>query len=275
MKHAMVVLLAAAAMGQSKAPDPVTQARQFYNDQKYDEAIRIADEARAVPALAPAATLVSARAHLERFRQSGAAPDLETARASLKTIAAEALAPRDRVELLIALGECLYFDDQDSLDDRFSAAAEQFDLALAHADLLDRQSRDLLFDWWAGALDREAQQDVEGDRQALYARIVAGAEHELARDERAASASYWLAAGAQGTGDLSRAIGAAAAAWSRAATLGPRGAALRVDLDRLMRQVILPDRARELATGGANPREMLAVLERQWQQLTEKWQPQP
>jgi hypothetical protein len=128
----------------------------------------------------------------------------------------------------------------------------------------------LLFDWWAGALDRQAQQDAEGSCRTVYARILDGAERELAHDDGAASASYWLASAARGVDDLPRALGAAAAGWMRAATLGARGEALRVDLDRLVRQVILPERARELSTG-TDPRPTLALLEGQWQDFTDKW----
>ena len=141
---------------------------------------------------------------------------------------------------MVALGESMYFDEQYGTDDRFSAAAEQFEIALAHGDLLDAKSRDLLFDWWAGALDRQAQQDEAAPRRAVYARIQKGAERELARDPDAASASYWLAASARGLDDLTRAIGAASAAWVRASTLGERGVALRADLDRLMRTSSCP-----------------------------------
>jgi hypothetical protein len=271
MTHrAAIFLLALATMAQTKAPDPLAQARQFYNDQHYDDAIRAARDARAVPALAPAASVVFARAHLERYRQSGLAADLDAARDALKTVQASALSPRDAVELLIALGESLYLDDQYSLDDRFSAAAEQFEVALGHADLLDAPSRDLLFDWWAGSLDRQAQQGEEAGRPAIYARIVTRAEQELAHDGAVASASYWLAAASRGVNDLVRAIGAASAGWVRAATLGPRGESLRVDLDRLMRQVILPERARELSPG-TDPRPAFALLQGQWQQLTDQW----
>ncbi len=269
-RAAVLVVLALATMGQTKVTDPVAQARQLYNEQKYDDAIRLAGDAQAIPAFASAASLVIARAHLERFRQSSQADDLSAARTALKTIAADALSPRDRVELLVALGESIYLDDQYALDDRYSAAAEQFEVALAHADLLDRASRDLLFDWWAGALDRQAQQDAEGSRRTVYARILAGAERELAHDDGAAAASYWLASAARGTDDLPRALGAAAAGWMRAATLGARGDALRVDLDRLVRQVILPERARELSVG-SDPRPTLALLQSQWQEFTDRW----
>lgn len=265
-----VLFVAVAAMAQSKAPDPVAQARQLYNDQKYDEAIRRASEAQATPALASPAALVIARAHLERFRASAEATDLEAARTALKTITADGLSARDRVDLMIALGESMYFDDEYGTDDRFSAAAEQFEVALAHAGDLDTKSRDRLFDWWASALDRQAQQDGETGRAALYARVQRGAERELARDDGAASASYWLAAASRGVNDITRAIGAASAGWVRAGTLGPRGVTLRADLDRLMREIILPERARELSVG-VSPKPTFAILEEQWQRLTDQW----
>ena len=139
------------------------------------------------------------------------------------------LVARDQVEFTIALGQLLYLDDQFTFDDRYSAAAEQFEVALGGADLLDTDSRDRLFDWWALSLDRQAQLGPEGERRPAYQRIVDRAEREMARDVAAASASYWLAAGARGVNDLPRAWGAAVAAWVRAASLGDarRGAARR------------------------------------------------
>jgi tetratricopeptide (TPR) repeat protein len=265
---AIAVLLL--SMGQSSVPDPLELARRLYNEQRYEEAIRLADEARQTPALAHPAAIVFARAHLERFRLLRDREALSAAREALKTVDASGLNSRDRVELLIALGETLYLDDESTLDDRFSAAAEQFEVALAHAEVLDVQGRDLLFDWWAGALDRQAQQGPESARGSIYARILARAEAELERDPGAVSPSYWLAAAAGGTSDTARAVGAASAGWVRAGALGEPGLTLRADLDRLMRQVILPERARELATG-ADPRPTLVLLERQWTQFKEKW----
>ncbi|MEO7192363.1 MAG: hypothetical protein ABI051_15020 [Vicinamibacterales bacterium] len=258
-------------MAQSKPPTVLSQARQAYNDQKYDDAIRLAGEARAARTQPAAATVVLARAHLERYRQSSQPDDLAAARDALKSVEASALDGRDQVELLIAFGVSLYLDDQYTFSDRFSAAAEQFEVALGRASLLDARSRDLLFDWWAGALDRQAQQGPEGGRRVVYQRIIDGAEKELASDHASASASYWLAAGARGIDDLTRASGAAVAAWIRAGSLGTRGAALRVDLDRLMVQVVLPERARELSSN-ADPRAALTLLEAQWRELKEKWE---
>lgn len=270
LKAVAVTGLSFCLMAQARVPDPLTQAREFYNLEKYDDAIRLAREARTVPALEPAATIVFARAHLERFRQTSQAPDLDIARNAMKTIAVTALNARERVELLIALGTSLYLDESYELDDRFSAAAEQFELALAHADLLDRTSRDQLFDWWAGSLDRQAQQGSEAARRPIYERILQRAETELAADAYSAAAIYWLSASARGVNDLTRAMGAAVAGWVRAESLGTRGEAVQLDLDRLMRQVILPERAREMVPNG-DPHPTLAVLEQQWQQVRDKW----
>lgn len=257
-------------MAQARAPDALAQAREFYNNQQYDDAIRLAREARTIDAFEPAATVVFARALIERFRQTGLASDLDLARNALKTVRVEALGPRDRVELAIALGSSIYHDQSYNFDDRFSAAAEQFELALADADLLDGRARDQLFDWWAGALDRQAQQGSEAARRPVYERILARAERELEHDAYSAAGTYWLAAAARGVGDLTRAMGAVVAGWVRASALGDRGESLRLDLDRLMRQVILPERAREtVPDGDAHP--TLALLEQQWQQVKDQW----
>ncbi len=271
MLRALVVAsLSLSLMAQSKAPDALAQARDLYNAQRYDDAIRTAGEAQAIPAFAPAATVVLARALLERYRQTSQATDLDLARSALKTVDASALDAHDRVELTIAIGTSLYLDQTYNLDDRFSAAAEQFELALARADLLDAHARDELFDWWAVSLDRQAQQGPESARRLVYERVLARAEQELAHNDASAAGAYWLAAAARGVGDLTRAIGASVAGWVRAATLGDRGDGLRLDLDRLMRQVILPERAHELVpTGDAHP--TLALLEQQWMQVTGQW----
>jgi hypothetical protein len=258
------------ALAQVASPDLLEQARVAYNQERYDDAIRLATDARRQVALAPPATVVFARAHLEQFRRDNDPASLVAAREALRGVDAAILPARDRVELLIALGESLYLDDEHSLDDRFSAAAEQFEVALGQADTLDEHSRDRLFDWWAGSIDRQAQQGPETDRVGLYGRVLTRATDELARNPSAAAPSYWLAAAARGTGDLPRAAGAAMAGWVRAGALGDRGIDLRVDLDRLMLQVILPERARELA-GEADARPTLQLLETQWMQTKQKW----
>ncbi|MCC7008454.1 MAG: hypothetical protein IT184_06525 [Acidobacteria bacterium] len=273
MNALRVVVLAVAlmgAMGQGKAPDPLIQARQLYNEQRYDAAIAQAEAAQRVPDLAPAGLVVMARARIERYRALSDPRDLTQAQDALRRVPVERLDPRDQVEYTIGLGQLLFLDDQYTFDDRYSAAAEQFEVALARADLLDADSRDRLFDWWALSLDRQAQFGPEHTRHAGYERIVARAEAEIGRHPTSLAASYWLAAGAAGVDDAARAWGAAVAAWARAASFGDRGASLRDDLDRLVTQVILPERAMQLAAG-ADAREALTSLLAQWQQVKERW----
>jgi hypothetical protein len=78
-------------------------------------------------------------------------------------------------------------------------------------------------------------------------------------------------AAARGTGDLDRAWGAAVAAWLRARFFEGAGAALRADLDRFVSDVLLPERAEQLAPG-ADPRPTLAQLEAGWEAFKARWQ---
>ncbi len=205
------------AMGQAKVPDPLTEARDLYNQERYDDAIEKATAARDVPALADGAGVVLARAHLDRYRKSAETHDLLEARTELKAIDVTKLSADDRVSLAIARGESLYLDDSDAFDDRYSAAAEEFEIALTQAATLDDKNRDALFDWWAGSLDRQAQQGPEADRKLIYARILARAADEVALPNGSASASYWLPVSARGVDD------SVARDWRRGRRLGPRG----------------------------------------------------
>jgi len=266
----VLAVAAAGSMAQGKGPDPLTQARRLYNEQRYDEAIAHATDAQRLPDLAAAGLVVMARAHIERYRVLSDPGDLVRAQDALRRVGVERLDARDQVEYTIGLGQLLFLDDQYAFDDRYSAAAEQFEVALARADLLDSDNRDRLFDWWAMSLDRQAQFGPERARHAGYARIVERAVTELGRRPTSLAASYWLAAGAAGVDDPARAWGAAVAAWARAASFGERGSSLRDDLDRLVEQVILPERAKQLADG-ADARETLASLLAQWRQVKDRW----
>lgn len=258
-----------ASLAQTPSADPLARARQLYNERKYDAAIEAASEARKVPSLANAAAIVYARAHLERYRQSSAAGDLEQAREALKQVYATKLTPRDHVEFLVGLGESLYLDG--CLQGCFSGAAQLFESALARAHVIDDASRDLILEWWALALDMQAQYGPENERRPLYARMLRRVEQELERSDSSAVALYWLAASARGVGDLERAWGAAIAGWVRARFMGTRGTELRTDLDRFVTQVLLPERARQVTLDG-DPRPALAGLQEQWEQLKKKYE---
>ena len=68
---ALIVLPTASAA----EPAALARARTFYNSGSYDAAIDAALTARSDPKAQDAAALVLARAHLERFRASGATDD--------------------------------------------------------------------------------------------------------------------------------------------------------------------------------------------------------
>jgi hypothetical protein len=259
----LILILGLTTPVQQVAP-PLARAREAYNAGRYEQAISLATEARSTPETADAAAVVFARAHLERYRAVLADADLTSARDALKAVATSKLDPRDYGEYLIGLGESLYWDE------RFSAAAECFVVARAHARDFDDDGRERLFDWWAGALDQQAQIGPESDRRATYQRILDGAEIELRERDKSAAASYWLAAAARGTDDLERAWGAAIAAWVRAPSTGAHAASLRADLDRLMTLAIIPERGRKLLpTGDLQP--VLQRLTAEWQTVKEKW----
>ena len=265
-KSLAVLALLAATMGQAQASDPLVRAKGAYNAGEYDAAIAAATDALKVPALANPAAVVLARAHLDRYRQTTTAADLEGAHAAIRLVVPDKLVPQDRVEFQVALGISLYVDG--CTDGCFSAAAEMFALALAGVG--DAANRERLFEWWAVALDHQAQYGPEGERALIYRRILERAERELATHDWSAPASYWLAAAARGTGDLERAWGAAIAGWVRARGLGARGDALRTDLDRFVTGILLPDRARQ-SSPDADARPALANLLAQWEEINKKY----
>lgn len=127
-----------------------------------------------------------------------------------------------------------------------------------------------VFEWWANAIDRQAQLSPEAANHLLYARLLAGAERRLDKHGPSAVATYWLAAAARGTGDLDRAYGTATAGWIRAREFGPAAAKLRKDLDELIVSVILPERAKRLPPEG-DARQLLESLKAQWEAVKAQW----
>src|SRR4029079_11031527 len=150
MVLAMAALLAA-HVADAAEPAALTRARTLYNAADYDGAIAAAALARMQVPGADAAALVEARARLERSRRNADPDDLIAARDALSAIRAPMLTGRDQVDFLVGLGQSLY------LTDLFGAAAELFDTALERSGLLPDRDRMMLLDWWATAVDREAQ----------------------------------------------------------------------------------------------------------------------
>lgn len=262
----MVALMAAAEPRSARLDrESLVRARQLYNSQQYDLAIAAAEEARSRSGSEDAAALVSARAHLERFRRGADPADLVAAREQLKGVRPEALDPRDRVELVLGLGESLF------LDDRFGAAAEILASALGRADALPPDARAGVLDWWASAMDRDAQMRPLADRVSIYRALVDRMSDELAQDPYSAPAAYWVAAASRALGDLDRAWSAAIAGWVRAAYVGTRSDGLRTDLDRLVQQAIIPERVRQMAVVNHEAEQAAAGLRAEWDQVKQAW----
>lgn len=233
-----VLLVLLAGVVNAAEPPALARARALYNAADYDGAISAAAMARTVATAADAASLVTGRSHLQRYRQRGESADLAAARDALAAVRAATLTPRDQVDHLVGLGQALY------LGNTFGAAAELFDAALCRGAALGHGDRLRLLDWWATALDRDAQDRPADRRQTAYGRISARMEEELGEDPGSVPANYWLAAAARGAGDLDRAWSASAAAWIRARLSPETAETARADLDRLVTEVLIPERTR-------------------------------
>lgn len=251
------------AVAHAAEPSPLARARALYNTADFDGAIAAAALARTERNIADAAALVEARAHLERYRLMGSAADLEAAREALSAINAAGLSARDQVDFIVGLGQSLY------LAELYGAAADLFDTALNRGALLTAHDRIMLLDWWATALDREAQRSAPERRTRLFGQIAGRMQDELRRDPGSATANYWLAVAARGAGDFDAAWDAAVAAWVRA-TLDPvTSDTLRSDVDRLVTQALIPERARTRATREQiDPTDMLRM---QWESIKQLW----
>ncbi len=268
MVAALGLILAATLVATPGERESLARARELYNQERYDAAIAAAETARKSTDLADAALLVVARSHLERYRHDADSSALASAREALLQVRQAMLEPADRVQLMIGLGESLY------LDDRFGAAAEMFESVLSRASLLPSTAGDGILDWWANALDRQAQTSTLAERPAVYRRLVDRMEEELRHDPTSVTASYWLVVGLRGTGEFGRAWEAATAGWVRAAVSGEQGETLRSDLDRLVQQAIIPERVRELNPSREANRDadqMTATMRAEWESFKQQW----
>ena len=260
----LVLFLLLVALPAHAAEHPsLAKARALYNARDFDGAITAASVSRRVPGNGDASALVIARSHLEWYRQRADPSDLAAAREALASIRSDALTPRDQVDLLVGLGQSLY------LGEVFGAAAELFDTALSRPGLMPQRDRQLLLDWWATALDREAQTRSPDRRGRVFDRIAERMEAELREDPANAAGNYWLAVAARGSGDVDRAWDAAVAGWVRS-TLRPEASeALRTDLDRLVTQALIPERARTRPV--REQTESLAMLRAEWDLVKQQW----
>jgi hypothetical protein len=257
---AIIVLVIAVPLS---AADSLTDARRLYNQGQYDAAEQAAREASRTPAMAEGARVVLGRIQLERYRRTPAAADLSGAIATLRTVDAQRLVTRERIELAIGLAEALY------LEDRFGAAAAFFESVLDDSEALGPVAHERVLDWRATAMDRQAQLRSVGERSEIYDRVAVRMSSEISKDVGSTPAGYWLAASARGSGDPERALNEATAAWVRAALAHDGGATLRADLDRLVVQSILPDRASRLPV--RDHTQALAGMVGEWESFKSGW----
>ena len=82
-----------------------------------------------------------------------------------------------------------------------------------------------------------------------------------------------MAAASFARGNVERAWEAAVAGWVRGILTADKGMSLRPDLDRLVRDAIIPERVRRLhaAAAGGDSAPTEAALLAEWTQLKEQW----
>jgi hypothetical protein len=261
----LAALIAALVLSQAtlRAQDALGEARRLYNAASYDDAERAARRAVAVPATENSARVVLGRILLERFRLTASDLNLQEARETLRSVNAGGLDNREQMELMLGLAEGLY------LEDRFAAAAEMFEPIIVSSDTLGSAAHEHVLDWWAAALDHYSVSRPAAERTTIYLRISARMSEELARDPGCGPASYWLVAAARGAGDLEGAWGKAQAGWLRAPFTRDHGAALRADLDRLVLQALIPERALKMT--GRDVIQTTASLASDWEAFKAVW----
>lgn len=245
------------------AQDPLGEARRLYNGGQYEAAERAARLALANPGTANGARVVLGRAQLERYRETDAPADLAEARAALREVDPRTLDPRERVELTIGLAETLF------LEDRFASAAEIFASAREASRALGPAAHERVLDWWATSLDRHAQLLRPPDREAIYRRISERMQAELTQAPGSSTANYWAVASVRNIGDVDAAWNAAMAAWVRAGLAPDRGVTLRSDLDRMVVDGIIPDRAARLEL--KDPTAAAAGMLSEWELFKSNW----
>ena len=157
-----------------------------YNQRQFDGAIEAATAAQKMPATADAATVVLARAHLERYRERANPDDLSAARVALGTVRVSNLDTRDHVDFLMALGEALFFEDD------YGAAATLFESGIDRAIAQGSETGEAMLEWWGSAVERHADALERDGRINAFRRLRDRMARELARNPGSAAAAYFL-----------------------------------------------------------------------------------
>ena len=257
---AFLLVLASSAAAQRA---DLARARTLYNERQFDGAIEAATAAQKQPAVADPATVVLARAHLERYRERANPDDLSAARVALGTVRVSNLDSRDHVDFLMALGEALFFEDD------YGAAATLFESGIDRAIAQGAETGEAMLEWWGSAVERHADALDREARINAFRRLRERMARELSRNPASAAAAYFLVVATRGCGEPREAWDAAIAGWVRARLAGARSAALRADLDKLVLQGIIPDRVATLAVERREQAE--SDLRGEWAVVKERW----
>jgi hypothetical protein len=168
------------------AQSDLERARAFYNEGHFDESIAAATAALMKPAAAPSATLIAARARLERFRLTKDPQDLTAARSDLVSLNPLKLGPQEAIEWQIGLGAALFLDDQPG------PASEMFMNVISTArGRMPAQEFEKLLEWWAATLSRVAEALSGPARKDAYSAMQTAVRDELDRDPLSRPATYW------------------------------------------------------------------------------------
>jgi len=256
-----MIVLSGATVSATRAD--LAKARSLYNQRHFDGAIEAALAAQKTPAIADAATVVLARARLERYRERADPSDLSAARAALGTVRAASLDARDNIDFLMALGEALFFEDD------YGAAAQLFESGIDGAYAQGAVPGEAMLDWWGSAAERHADALGRELRAEAFGRLRDRMALQLSRSPGSAAAAYWVVVGSRGAGNPAEAWDGAIAGWVRARMASARSAALRADLDKLVMEGIIPDRVRTAAPD--KRAQMESDLRAEWAVVKERW----
>lgn len=254
--------------GLAAAQSDLERARALYNEGLYDDAIAAAAIAKGKANAAPSATLIAARARLERFRATRDPQDLAGARTELMTLNPRNLAPQEAIEWQIGLGTALFLEEQPG------PASEMFTRVIPAArGKMPAAEFEKLLEWWAATLSRVAEGLTGSPRKDAYAAMQTAVSDELAINPLSRPATYWLVVARRGMGDFDGSWNAAIAGWIRAGSQS-ESKRLRDDLDRFVTQTLIPERAQARSGQRLEAKETMgevASMNDVWKAITARW----
>jgi len=254
--------------GPAAAQSELERARALYNEGLYDDAIAAAASAKSKTSAASSATLIAARARLERFRATRDPQDLAGARAELVSLNPRSLASQEAIEWQIGLGTALFLEDQPG------PASEMFTSVLPGARAkMSAAEFEKLVEWWAASLSRVAEALTGDARKVAYKSMQTDVREELDANPLSRPATYWLVVATRGTGDLDAAWNAAVAGWIRVGSQAD-ATQLRADLERFVTQTLIPERAQARTGHRLDSRETMSEITsigEEWKAIVARW----